>query len=396
MRRTAMVLLACLSGCGDNYPAPPDAANEPPPFRPAPHAPMPRVLRHSGIVLSSVELVTLTFDDYAARDLVERFGDTIVGSPWYTTVGAEYGVRAGTHLARVSLGPSPASLTRDGIATLIKQRITDGAAPTPPTTGNQLLYLIYIPPSVSRGPDLDGISGYHQMLTLAGARFPIVVVVDSVGDDRGTGGPTLTAAHQLINAATNPYDPPNEGYYADPPMIDPWSLARGEVADLCDGELPVTDGELLLPRVYSDLAAAVGSPPCKPPMPGDMWNDVSAAPATMQMIPRGGSVTFQLTGWSTEKVPDWSLSTRVADFSQLTEAQMQPELSDDVINNGMSVTLTLHAPPTALRGATGGIYILSERCSSFLMARLGIASTSLLETSASCADRRWAVGFVVK
>jgi hypothetical protein len=371
MRRLAMVL-ACLLACGDDEIPPPDALEPPPPFRPAPHAPMPRVLRHSGTVLSNVRLVTITFDNYAARDLVERFGDTVVTSAWYTGVGAEYGVRQGSHAPPVRLGPAPASLTRDGIAALIKQLITSGVVPAPPAVGNQLLYLLYVPPSVSRGPDLDGI-GYHQMVTLAGSRFPIAVVIDSIGDAGGSGAPSLTAAHQLINAATNPYEAPNDGYYADPPKIDPWSLARGEVADLCEGEPPIVEGDFALPRVYSDAASVAGKPPCKPMVPGDTWNDVSADPSTMQMIPPGGSVTFELTGWSTEEVPDWQLRTRVADFSQLTEDQMKPELSGDIINNGTTVTLTLHAPRTALRGAAAGVYVLS-----------GVN------------QHRWAVGFVVK
>jgi hypothetical protein len=367
-----MVLSACLWACGDNGIAPPDMLEPPPPFRPAPHAPMPRVLRHSGTVLSNVQLVTITFEGYGARDVVERFGDAVVRSDWYATVGAEYGVGLGSHAAPVRLGPPPASLTRDEIEALIKQVIIDRLAPRPPAIGNQLLYMLYVPPSVSRGPDLDGI-GYHQMVTLDGVRFPIAVVVDSIGDASGGGAPSLTAAHQLINAAANPYDPPNDGYYADPPMIDPWSLARGDIADLCEGETPIIEGALVLPRVYSDTAAIAGKPPCMPMVPGDTWNDVTAEPSTMQLVPPGGSVQFELTGWSTEEVPDWQLRTRVADFSQLTQDQMRPVLSSDIINNGVTVTLTLHAPRNALRGAAAGVYVLS-----------GVN------------QHRWAVGFVVK
>jgi hypothetical protein len=367
-----MVLSACLWACGDNAIAPPEMMEPPPPFRPAPHAPMPRVLRHSGTVLSNLQLVTITFEDYAARELVERFGDTIVRSSWYAAVGAEYGLGLGSHAAPVRLGPAPAALTRDDIAQLIKQLISDEIAPRPPATGNQLLYLLYVPPSVSRGSDLDGI-GYHEMVTLDGTRFPIAVVIDNVGDVGGGGVLSLTAAHQLINAATNPYDPPNDGYYADPPLIDPWSLARGEVADLCEGEAPIREGEFAVPRVYSSNAAIRNRPPCMPMVPGDTWNDVSAEPSTMQQVTRGDSVTFVLTGWSTEEVPDWRLGTRVADFSQLTEAEMQPEFSSDVINNGATVTLTLHAPRNALRGTAAGIYVLSGENM-----------------------HRWAVGFVVE
>lgn len=349
------VLSACLWACGDNRPPLPDAIREG--VHPAPHAPMPPVLPHAGTVLSNVQLVTITFDEYddAARMQAEAFGDVIVGSPWYKSVGMEYGVNAGTHVQKLTIRPTPTSITRDGIETRIKQLVTGGLIPKPAATANQLLYMIYIPPTVTRGADLDGILGYHQMVKLDGAQFPIAVVLDDGNDPAAT---TSTAAHQLINAVTNPYSPPMDGYYTDPPMNDPWSLIQGEIADLCEGEAPIVDSGFTLPRVYSSLAAVAGRSPCKP-FTDDTWSNVSAEPSRMQMIPKGGSVTFTLTGWSTREIPDWNLLLRVADFSKLTEAEMQPELSDDMINNSTSVTLTLHAPVSATSHTAGGVYVLS-------------------------------------
>lgn len=370
MRRLVTVLSAWLWACGDNGIVPADADWTAPPFRPAPHAPMPPVLPHAGIVLSEVQLVTLTFDDYPARAQVEAFGDVIVQSPWYQDVGMEYGVHAGAQVQKLGLGPTPTSITRGDIVSRVKQLITAGLAPRPTSSGNQLLYLVYVPPAVTRGPELEGLHGYHQMSTLDGVRFAIAVVLD---DGSGLASTTSTAAGQLINAATNPYDPPMDGYYTDPPMTDPWSLVHGEVADLCDGEDPVLEGGFTVPRVYSSIAATAGAFPCKPVMANDAWTDVSPDSTKMQVIPRGGSVTFKLTGWSTQELPDWTLRTQVADFSGLTEAEMRPELSDDMINNSTSVLLTLHAPPTAESGAACGVYVLS-----------------------GANVRPWAVGFIVQ
>ena len=331
---------------------------------------MPPVLPHAGVVLSNVQLVTLTFDDYAARTEVEDFGDVVVQSPWYKNVGMEYGVGAGAHRGKIALGPAPASITREDIESRVKQLITAGTAPKPTANGNQLLYLVYVPPDVERSADLDDIRGYHQMSRLGGVPFAIAVVLD---DGRGLARTTSTAAGQLINAATNPYDPPMDGYYADPPMTDPWSLIHGEVADLCNGENPIMEGSFTVPRVYSGAAAETGGFPCKPVVANDAWTDVSPDSTKMQMIPRGGSVTFKLTGWSTQQLPDWRLRTHVADFSRLTEAEMSPVLSDDMINNSTSVLLTLHAPATAESGASGGVYVLSGEN-----------------------VRPWAVGFIVQ
>lgn len=366
MRRLVTVLSACLWACGDNRPPPPDASSLG--FRPAPHTPMPPVLPHAGTVLSNVQLVTITFEGYAAGDEVEAFDEAIVKSNWYQNVGMEYGVSRGSHVQTHRIQSTPTSITRDEIASQIKQLITDGAVPRPATTGNQLLYMIYIPRSVTRGAGLVGMRGYHETVKLDGVQVPIAVVLDDDND------PTAMAAHQLINAVTNPYSPPMDGYYADPPMNDPWSLIQGEIADLCEGEASVTDNGLTLPRVYSSTAAVAGRSPCTP-FPDDTWSNVSAEPSRMQTIPKGGSVTFTLTGWSTREIPDWKLHLRVADFSKLTEADMRPELSDDMINNSTSVTLTLHAPLDAASRTAGGVYVLS-----------------LVGSNA----RPWAVGFTVE
>jgi hypothetical protein len=356
MRRFAMVLSACLAACGDNRPGPPEAEADAGPFQPAPHAPMPLVLPHTRTVLTTMQLVTITFDGYSAGDAVELFGDALVGSRWYTMIGAEYGMSAGTHAKKIRIGAPPAALDRGQIAARIIDLITRGDVPGPDPDHNEVLYLFYVPPTVVRGPDLRGAHGYHEMLTLGDARFPIAVVLD---DGSGLAATTTAAAHQLINAVTNPYEPPKDGYYAEPPKTDPWSLVRGEIADLCEGEAMYLDGGDVFPRVYSSAAAQASLPPCLPTMPGDSWSDVTAKPAQIQSIPPGGSIKFRLTGWSTTELPDWKLRIVPADSSNFSEDEMLPQLSGDTINNNTTVTLTLHAPFEATVNATGGVYILS-------------------------------------
>ncbi len=361
MRRLVAALSVCLWGCGDNQVPAPDVMPAES-FEPAPHVPMPLAIPHAGTVLSNLHLVTITYQDYAGLAQVEAFGDMIGGSTWYTSVGAEYGLHAGTHAQTYQLGQAPASLTRGQIAAQIKQLITDGSVLPPTATDNQVLYMIFVPPGVARDVGLAGVHGYHDVLTLdampmlAGVQAPIAVVLDDGGDLAAT---TREAAHQLIDAATDPYRPPMDGYYADPPMTDPWSLIRSEVADLCGGEAPVAESGFTLPRVYSNHAAEARKSPCTPFVPDDTWSDVSAVPSTMQVVPRGGVVTFKLTGWSTREVPDWKLSTQVSDHSELTLDEMSPRFSSDMINNGVSVTLTLHAPAHATPGTPGGVYVLS-------------------------------------
>ena len=354
MRRLVTVLFVGLWGwgCGDNGIASVDAPGRLP-FAPAPHAPLPRVFPHAGVVLSNVQLVTLTFDDYVLRPQVETFGDLIVKSPWYMDVGLEYGVSAGTQVGKGTLGRAPEVITRAYIEDGINQLIADRLVPGPQLAGNQLLYMVYVPSGVARDAKVDG---HYQMITADGIRVPIAIVIDDGSDLAIT---TSIAAHQLINAVTNPYDPPNDGYYADPPKTDPWSFTNGGVADLCQGEDPVVEDGFTLPRVYSSVAARSGRFPCKPVVDNDAWTDVTAEPHTIQVVPKGGSVTFTLTGWSTQELPDWELRTHVADSSKLDEAAIRPELSHNRINNNTSVQLTLHVPDTAVSGSRGGVYVLS-------------------------------------
>lgn len=358
MRALTALYSLCLWACGDRAVHAPDAASEP--FQPAPHVPMPQMLPHNGTVLSSIQLVTVTFDGYAARSEVEAFGDAVVGSAWYREVGAEYGVNPGHHIQKLVLGPPPASLTRAAVRDLIVGLVADHPPPPPATASSVAtvgqLYLLYVPPEVAL-QDPAGDGSYHDVVRLLdGSEAPIAVVRDR-GD--GVAATLMTAARQLIDAATDPYEPPNDGYYADPSQTDPWSLIRGEVADLCEGEDPILEAELSLPRVYSNHSLRVGLTPCKPFGPDDTWSDVSARPSLLQRVSPGSAVVYELTGWSTRQIPDWMLRTQTADRSEFAAATMHPEFSSDTINNRRTVTLTLHVPVDAASGSVGGVYVLS-------------------------------------
>jgi hypothetical protein len=145
-----------------------------------------------------------------------------------------------------------------------------------------------------------------------------------------------------------------------------------ENADLCSFEPVEHEGAFGYQRIWSNSAAAAGDNPCIPSH-DEPWQTVSAAPATMPSIARGESATFELTGWSTQEIPDWTLDYGDADYSDLTSTQLAPTFSSMTINNGQTVTLTLHAPVTAGVGKLGGIYILSGEHA-----------------------RPWVVGFIVK
>jgi hypothetical protein len=348
----SFVLVVAAVGCGDNLGAAVDATT-------APHTPFPLVLRHSGTVLDHVELVTITYRDYdpATRDTVEAFGAAIVTSEWYAQVGAEYGVGAGSATAVRLNVAAPASLDGTQIEAFVDGLVSAGTVPKPPASGSELLYMLYVPSTVTLGSDLADLLGYHQQSIVGGVPFAMAVVLD----DGAITDTTATASHELIEGATDPYDPPNDGYYTDAQAPDPWMLVglAGEVGDLCDGETLIPSGTFAVQRIWSNVAAASGKAPCIPYDPDGEWFDVSAEPSTMPTIPAGGSATFTLTGWSTSAVPDWTLQTFAADLSDLTDAQLAAQLSSTTINNGKQVTLTLHAPAGTPGGKRGGVYVMS-------------------------------------
>ncbi|HEY0194097.1 MAG TPA: hypothetical protein VGC42_23430 [Kofleriaceae bacterium] len=353
MRLLVAMLSAGLCACGDNV-TPVDASQVAPGFQPAPHTPLPQISGHSNTVLSSVRLVTITYADDVARAQLDAFGALVVGSAWYQGVGYEYGVHAGSQVAKVHLGASPPSLTSAQAAQVVQQVVAQQLAPAPTSRDYQLLYMLHVPAKV--GHAMLGEHGFHTEIIVHQVRAALAIVIDDAA-------PTVGAARMLIDASTDPYAEPDDGFYADPPANDPWSLVPGEVADLCDAMPAVAldddHGELLVPRVYSNAAALGNKASCRPAEPDEVWTDVSADPSRIPRVVRGGQVTFHLTGWSTAQTADWALQLEAVEGSSLSLLQLSPELGDATINNGGRTQLILHAPITADLGETGAVYVRS-------------------------------------
>jgi hypothetical protein len=376
MKLVALVL--ALVACGnshDHMMAMPDGPkvfeDAPGPFMTAPHTPLPQAIPHAGVVLAHPQLVTLYYSDYKYKTEVQAWGDAVVTSSWWTKIGAEYGIGTMTHDAKFDMGPSPTTTTEDtDLETKIDSLITAGSIPAPPQTGSQYLYMIYVPSTVPLGNSLQGFYGYHYALThTGGARYAYAVILD---DDTGIDTTTSTAAHELIEAATDPFSAPNDGWYTDPALPDPWYLILGEVGDLCNFDPFEHEAGFVYQRSWSNAAAAAGLNPCIP-NEDDVYESVTADPPTMPHAAKGSTVTFTLTGWSTQEEPDWTIGTYDADYSDLSSQQMTPMLSTTTINNGRTATLTFKVPLNAQTGKLGGVYVLSGPYS-----------------------RPWAVGFIVQ
>jgi hypothetical protein len=317
---------------------------------------LPRVPNHGGAVIAHVKLVTITFAGFPFRAGVEAFGDWIVGSKWLSEAGAEYGIGAGTHLAKlvVDYTPPPVVAIAD-IERYIGAGITMGVFPQPdPDT----LYVIYYPTTTKpAGLGCDGAWWGHTTAT-SPVRFTYAAIpacpppaifgwtqLQTIEED---------ASHEIIEALTDP-DPHSAPGYAITDPLDPFHYLGTEIGDLCVG-LTIEESGFTAQRAWSNVAAAAGRSPCVPAPPGDVF--FSAMPATGQplTIAAGGNANVTVTGWATGARGPWTIAA--VPFPGF-DATLYPSgvLDRRSLDVGETATLTLTVPASAQSGTRGIVIV---------------------------------------
>jgi hypothetical protein len=370
---TLALLLAAGSaiGCGGSGTAPPpdlglpgdgalpsdlgasdgDAADAAPqadgPFMTAAHGMFPQVPDHGGHVLTSPQLITVTFAGYEYEQEMQAYGDFIVASQWLTTVGADYGVGAGAHLAKVVLqDPLPTTAVSDSdVAGFLLQKVAQGTLPAPPDRASNYVYVIYYPRTVTlllQGQkSCQAFAGFHdeasnEMFQLAYVALPTCTTqFSSLSDAQST---QVSMSHEFIEAATNAYPESAPAFIINDPN-SAWNFVPGEVADLCVRK-GWREGTHYAQRVWSNTAAAAGKDPCAPLPRGEIYFSVSATPDGTQAVAAGQSATFTLTGWSTAPLPDWQLGA----IAGLSTFEPDLAVTAQTINNGGTVMLIVTVP----------------------------------------------------
>ena len=324
------------------------------------HLLLPQIPDNGGPRLASPKLVTITFPGYALADQVEAFGDWVVGSAWLTEVGADYGIGKGTHAkkARLAFTP-PATWTDADLQKFLAQQITAGALPQPGATPSYI-YVVYVPPNVTvtngagTGSCMD-FDGYHAEAQQGTLDFPYAVVGTCDAADPAV--PLLenvevTAAHELIESATDPMDTPGWSIVAD---ASPWAAVPGEVADLCLGAAPYAEGGFFAPRSWSNAAAAAGGDPCVPAA-GGVFFDVSPASDAVHDLAAGSTLTLSVVGWANGATPDWSLDVMSGEGDFTLGAQ----LGSTAMGPGRRTTVTLSVPAGTKSGSYGSVLVTSS------------------------------------
>jgi hypothetical protein len=279
------------------------AASPPPaggPFMTAPHDSSLQVASRGGPVLAAPELVTITFSNYRWRTEVEQMGDWIVNSDWLKTVGADYGVGAGTHRAVRLPSPAPATLADADWRAELPRLIADGTLPSP---GPNTLYMLYLRNADTEytgnalGTACSNYGGFHAEITDGALSFPYAVVLTCAPFGLyGELDHTISlASHELIEAATDPFIFTKPAFVLDQPLFQ-----EGEVADLCEGHQGRENG-YYYQRIWSNRAAAAGGDPCVPAS-NDPFFRIDASPQVRQLA-AGETAEFVFTAWSTAATP---------------------------------------------------------------------------------------------
>jgi hypothetical protein len=325
----------------------------------ATHAPYPQVPDQGGPRLAHPALVSVTFANDARAPMLEAFASWIATSGWLTAVGAEYGVGPGT-AAGVAHRPEtpPAAITSGDVEAYLAAGITDGSIPRPANLGDAL-YIVYYPSSTTITTTfVNGIiktscvdyEAYHGEAHQSGLDFAYAVI-PACGNE--TMAITQSAmSHELIEAATDAWPITSPAYQLRPDPTDAWFSTfqfEVEVGDLCEApSRSVVDSGYTLQRSWSNAAAAAGGDPCVPGGAEPAFG--TSGPATVQVIPAGGSADVSLAGWSSGTVADWQLVFDPWFSDGTTFTRARATLGAPTANNGNAPSVHITLPAAAPSG----------------------------------------------
>ena len=327
-------------------------------FSPAPHAPFPQIPYQGGPTLSAPRLVPITFAGYPYAAEIAQWSGWIASSSWLATVGADYGVTGATAAPLVVLdGGAPTIQRPEDLAALLAEAFDGGAIPAPASLA-QPLYVVFFPPDAGIAGVCQQVFSYHAAGRYEGA--PFAFVLDADCPEQVTGYPEteqieLTAGHEIVESAANPYSTVDGGigWQLTDPASPWWAPGAGEIADLCEGPVYFdADAGVYAPLVWSNRAAARGDgSPCLP-SPGAYFN-ASPTPDAVVTLDGGASFRVTLTGWSAAPSPPWGIAV-MADFGDFDP---QPQLVASALENGGDAGVTVAVPPGTPSGARAVVWI---------------------------------------
>jgi len=370
---------------------------------PAMHGPMPQVTYQGGGVLTSPEIVTITFPGDGLAQQIEQFDDGITQTCWWDTIRAGYCEGSGMNcVGRGTVPTKPhvemtaaaaASYTDSSMGgastlqTFIQQEVSNGTFPAPSAN---TIYALYFPSSTSLSLDgtsscvQGGFGGYHNstQVTPPGGSNTVATYAVVPRCTATFADVTFAASHEISEATTDPHVGQNQvGYYLPMGSTDDiaWDLlGGGEIGDLCVdltglGQDKTTasgpNGTMwTVQRIWSNANAAAGLDPCVPMPSSETYFNVAppAGMATVQLAV-GATATYTATAFSSGPMSPWQLLAQ--DLAQLQGQGAYLNITLTAAGGGaattakngdqitVSVTLTKQ-PPMLQTGVAGMPYLL--------------------------------------
>lgn len=235
------------------------------------------IRNNGGAVLSAPVIVTVTWLGDGDADGLEAFGDHLGDTTYWAAVGKDYGVGKTTsgasyHVRMKTAAPSTLADT-EAEAFVSDHATHPGKDGFPSSPTDQYLYVLYIPNSTSltyAGADMcsSGIGGYHTSANAGAFDVAYAIVGDCGGG--GIGERTVTASHEIAEAATDPRPGTNPGYvhFTDETVV--WGALHGyldEVGDVCNSQFFMdSEGSFkaYVQRSWSNSSGKAGHDPCVP------------------------------------------------------------------------------------------------------------------------------------
>jgi hypothetical protein len=375
---------------------------------------MPQIVSNQNVVIANPTIVTVTWPaSYTNSATWEAFDDAIGASDYWSGV-SEYGVGAATsakadHVELTQSLPSSLGyydlenfviLALGGTITEADGGMMTGTAdpawPQPTATDGGVetstLYALYIPGNVSvtdpgSGMDFctEGGLGYHDDVVVNGKQVAFTVTLEC--SSQTLPDQEETAAHELVEAATNPFNAAInlEGWNGFDANHLGWTLYTGtlgnEIADACQawqdsyyantGSFPYS-----VQRYWSNIHAIAGHDPCVPVPTGAYYGmtlfpsqessvslDLSSAgigtgPMTALAFkaPVGTPVTFQVGFYSDAAESPWTISYDVPTTDGLYDDMGNP------LQNG-TATVTIDKT-TGQNGEKANVTVTSTKAGS--------------------------------
>jgi hypothetical protein len=236
---------------------------------------VPQIADSGGTVMRSVRVVPIFFPGDVHQSTFVDFVSKLSASPYWGAEVREYGVGALSTATPIVLAAAPpATLDDRDIASMIRTRVEDGSlGDNDLTTLQTTVFVLHVPSSTNVTEGTAGVScssfyGYHGQT--ASADGPVIYAVLAECEPEPEKSYTAVIAHELAEAATDPYPVSSPAYLHVDQTHIAWerALSGGEIADLCS---PLTSSYFTpedlgyrIQRTWSNAAMAAFHDPCVP------------------------------------------------------------------------------------------------------------------------------------